>query len=190
MHGLSLTIAVFVFALFVCAIPVSFKRERVPARMKALSLGACITFAAYIWAALRSSGSPQADVVGSLIHLSAGWLFLSAIRFAGSAKLPIAFSQSAPANLIDIGPYKRVRHPLYSSYSLYWLGCVIQTGSATVGIGAALLIATYVILASAEEKTLLSGDLQFEYLAYRNRTGWFWPKNLIKAPSSGTGQSV
>ena len=176
MHGLSLTIAVFVFALFVCAIPLSFKRERVPARMKALSLGACITFAAYIWAAVRSSGSPQADVVGSLIHLSAGWLFLSAIRSAGSAKLPIAFSQSAPPNVIDMGPYGRVRHPLYLSYSLYWLGCVIQTGSATVGIGAALLIATYVILASAEERKLLSGDLQFEYLAYRSRTGSFWPK--------------
>lgn len=77
--------------------------------------------------------------------------------------------------LVDRGPYRRVRHPIY--------GCFI-----TITFGLALMFRSYLLVAALAswlaaswwaakaEEVLLSATLGERYDAYRRRTGRFLPK--------------
>ncbi|MBX5437593.1 MAG: isoprenylcysteine carboxylmethyltransferase family protein [Alicyclobacillaceae bacterium] len=76
--------------------------------------------------------------------------------------------------LVRTGPYRYVRHPLYTAYSLAFIGACI--GAMRVSMW--LLFAGFVLLqrvrAGAEERVLLAAFPEYE--AYAAATGRFWPK--------------
>lgn len=77
--------------------------------------------------------------------------------------------------LVNAGPYRWVRHPLYSSYFGITLGMFLTTGNWLVS-GFAFLYFSAVAGRSWKEEEMLLERLGHNYVLYRSRTGRFLPK--------------
>lgn len=106
----------------------------------------------------------------------AGGLFLWACAATRRDRPAVAFSRSDPVRLFDAGPFRFVRHPFYTSYLLFWVGCAVATSSLLVDAITILLITIYSAAALQEQNAFLSSALRPDYEAYRSTTGFFWPK--------------
>lgn len=127
-------------------------------------------------------------------HLTEGWLifmtFFGFIILAAGSTLGIwsawilgrawSASTAAPTNiaLIQSGPYSLIRHPVYLSQILIWLGSVMMfLNPLGFLLGITILLPMLKIRADQEEENLLSiyGDI---YEDYRLRAGGFFPKKI------------
>jgi len=81
--------------------------------------------------------------------------------------------------LVDTGPYRWVRHPLYSSYFLLALGLLALSGNWLVGTSMLVYFLTVAIRTPLEEAMLVS-RLGERYVAYQGRTGRFFPRVTTK----------
>jgi len=77
--------------------------------------------------------------------------------------------------LIQSGPYARVRHPIYSGIFLATLGTALFVGEWRALLGAAIFFVAHWLKARREE-ALLAGKFGKAYEEYRNRTGSLLPK--------------
>jgi len=77
--------------------------------------------------------------------------------------------------LITTGPYRWIRHPLYTFGAIFYLSIVLLTTLWWLGMGLALVFAILLWRTPREEANLLArfGD---EYREYMQRTGRYWPK--------------
>lgn len=77
--------------------------------------------------------------------------------------------------LVTTGPYRWVRHPLYTLGFLWYLSLSVLAGSWLLGLLAALALALVSARLPLEERHLEErfGD---EYRAWRRRTGMFFPR--------------
>ena len=82
----------------------------------------------------------------------------------------------APPRLKTTGPYRLVRHPIYSAYLLGWVSGALATGQWWLFICPALMAALYYLAARQEEHMILSGPLAGQYRVYCQRTGMFVPR--------------
>ncbi|MFX0107130.1 MAG: methyltransferase [Candidatus Hodarchaeota archaeon] len=76
--------------------------------------------------------------------------------------------------LITTGPYKRVRHPMYTVLILFSFGMSLVTANALIIIFSVLLMLVFPFWVRIEEKKMIEtfGD---EYIEYMKRTGRFFP---------------
>lgn len=81
--------------------------------------------------------------------------------------------------LIDTGPYRWVRHPLYSGYLFLAAGFLATTGDWLVG-GLMILYFLTVAARTRREEEMLLERLGDTYAAYRERTGKFLPTSLSR----------
>ena len=88
----------------------------------------------------------------------------------------MAFAGDLPARVFRSGPYSYIRHPFYTSYLLFWLGCAAATSSPVMLIIFLSLAAIYTIAALGEQRNFSRSALRDEYEAYQKGTGFFWPK--------------
>ena len=77
--------------------------------------------------------------------------------------------------LIQSGPYARVRHPIYSGIFLATLGTALFVGEWRALLGAAIFFVAHWLKARREE-ALLAGKFGKAYEEYRRRTGSLLPK--------------
>jgi protein-S-isoprenylcysteine O-methyltransferase Ste14 len=98
---------------------------------------------------------------------------------AGTHRIPLSLwhqRDDAPVEIVNWGPYRRVRHPFYASYLLALVAAVLLIPGwpavAVLVIGALALHLT----ARGEERRLLASDLGAQYAAYREQTGQFVPR--------------
>jgi len=77
--------------------------------------------------------------------------------------------------LIQSGPYARVRHPIYSGIFLAMLGTALFVGQWRALLGAAVFFAGHSLKARQEE-SLLAGQFGAAYEEYRERTGSLLPR--------------
>ena len=107
--------------------------------------------------------------------LAAGlWLFWYSHRTIGdywSIKIEIKEEH----RLVTWGPYRYVRHPLYTTFFLGYLGTVLALQSWILAAGVPAFVASYLIFAREEENIMERGFGE-TYRAYRRRTGMFLPK--------------
>jgi protein-S-isoprenylcysteine O-methyltransferase Ste14 len=75
--------------------------------------------------------------------------------------------------LVQQGPYRWVRHPMYSAVFACALGCLWARPSLAVAASAAALMAVLAIKASLEERWMLAAHAG--YAAYRARSWRFVP---------------
>jgi protein-S-isoprenylcysteine O-methyltransferase Ste14 len=74
------------------------------------------------------------------------------------------------------GPYKRVRHPFYASYLLYWFAGVCATEVWGMDASVIVMGSVYWRAAAQEETEFLQGKGAESYRAYIRKTGRFFPK--------------
>lgn len=85
--------------------------------------------------------------------------------------------------LIETGPYRWVRHPMYTAFYLLHLAAFLLTANWFIGVTwIAGLTVIIVLRVDREEKMMLEmfGD---RYRAYMSRTGRFLPKSIFQAIS-------
>lgn len=80
------------------------------------------------------------------------------------------------ASLVTTGPYRWVRHPMYSALLLLMIAAAVGYGHLLNGAGALLVAVAVAAKARREEDYLLQRFA--EYGAYRRRTSWFVPHVL------------
>lgn len=98
---------------------------------------------------------------------------LWALRHLGLAATPTATVRE-DTELATSGPYRWVRHPLYSSMLLTVPGCALASANLVVLIGGSVTLAALLWRTRWEEEALLDhfGD---RYRAYMDRTGRIIP---------------
>lgn len=79
------------------------------------------------------------------------------------------------AQLVVRGPYRYIRHPLYSFGALFFVGLMLMTANALILICGVIALALLLLRTPAEEAQLVAkfGDSYRDYMA---RTGRFLPK--------------
>jgi protein-S-isoprenylcysteine O-methyltransferase Ste14 len=107
--------------------------------------------------------------------LSAGlWLFwYSHYTIGGYWSIQVQLKKAH--RLVTDGPYRYVRHPLYTALFLGYLGTLLALQSWTLVAWLPVFVASYVLFAREEEKIMERGFGE-AYRAYRRQTGMFLPK--------------
>lgn len=77
--------------------------------------------------------------------------------------------------LVTEGPYRYIRHPLYTALFLGYLGTVLALQSWTLVAWFPVFVAAYLLFAKEEEKVMERGFGE-AYRAYRLQAGMFLPK--------------
>ena len=124
-------------------------------------------------------GSPSMPIAflgfGSGLMIFSLLIFWWAVKsFSGEAP----YIASTPGEIVFLntrGPYKYVRHPFYSSYMLFWLGAFASIQTVDVLLAVIILFGIYFIVARREEESILSSSFGCAYVAYKKRTGMFFP---------------
>jgi protein-S-isoprenylcysteine O-methyltransferase Ste14 len=128
------------------------------------------------------------SAAGSALYVCSAGLFWWAIRTSLGKPLSAAFSPDAPVHLVRTGPYRFIRHPLYTSYVLTWAaGCVV-TAQWWLLPTAVMMLVIYFVASSAEEEKFLRSPLGGDYQQYRRRTGRFLP-NVVKLLADAGAQA-
>ncbi len=99
---------------------------------------------------------------------------LWALRHLGRNTTPTAVARP-DAELVTTGPYRHVRHPLYSSMLLTIPGCALPTANLLVLTAGAWMFAAIMVRLRREEVELVErfGEL---YVRYMGRTGGVLPR--------------
>ena len=153
---------------------------------------------AWFWILMASVGTPLGlGCLAFMIHppwvafaqfdLSIGWRWLGvAVGLAGLTLFAWMFrhlglnitSTSMPrrnATLVTTGPYRWVRHPMYTAVLILVIATVLLTANAVVAMGGLGMFALLVARSRLEEARLVEkfGD---DYRAYQRRTGRIVPR--------------
>ena len=86
----------------------------------------------------------------------------------------IALATKERQTLVSSGPYRWVRHPMYTAISAWWLGSFLLSANWVVGVaalGLGLLCAARV----GDEEALMIDEFGDQYRSYMKRTGRFLP---------------
>ncbi len=88
-----------------------------------------------------------------------------------SAKLEIQKGHK----LITVGPYSRIRHPMYTTLNLFSISVSLISSNLLIILSAISVAIPFLWIARSEEKILID---QFgeEYLEYMKNTGRFFPR--------------
>lgn len=78
--------------------------------------------------------------------------------------------------LVTSGPYRAVRHPMYTGYCLLFLGAFLLSAGWLVGLSGLSIIASLMTLRLPREEEQLLRRFGGEYEEYRARTGRFLPR--------------
>lgn len=100
------------------------------------------------------------------------WTLLTVKRH----RLTFAYTRDVPTVLIEAGPYRAVRHPFYTAYTLCFLGAPLALGSWWLLLTAVFMFLVYRQSAVMEERKFEASELAAEYRRYASRTGRFAPR--------------
>jgi protein-S-isoprenylcysteine O-methyltransferase Ste14 len=108
------------------------------------------------------------------ILASALWLFWYSHRTIGHY-WSIRVELKVEHRLVTEGPYRHIRHPLYSALFLGYIGTVLALQSWTLAAWFPAFAASYLLFAKEEEKVMARGFGE-TYRTYLRQTGMFVPK--------------
>jgi protein-S-isoprenylcysteine O-methyltransferase Ste14 len=179
---LAAAIATSDFILFVWALRGHFVSTSVPPGMWLVSVLSACAFITFLACLASTDLSWPWFGVGALVHLLALALFVAAFRSTRQKRVTLAFDRDTPTFLVRDGVYRRLRHPFYASYILFWVGCCIQVRTPAMFAVSTTLAALYLGAAIAEERKFAASSLAAAYRDYRKQTGLLWPK--LRHPGS------
>jgi protein-S-isoprenylcysteine O-methyltransferase Ste14 len=113
---------------------------------------------------------------GFVLLSGATMLFWWAVRGCGTSGMTAIFEGDVPCHLVRRGPYAYVRHPFYASYTMFWFGGAIASGSISAWISAGIMLGIYLDAIAREERKFASSMFAGEYAEYRRRAGVMTPR--------------
>lgn len=119
---------------------------------------------------LRASSDAWAGIGIGMYAVSLA-LFLSAIEAARRTPMTRTFVHDPACDtILQTGPYRLIRHPIYLSYSLAWFAAPVALHSLVLGVTAVVMTTCYVLSAREEERLLAKSRRGPEYEKYRAGT--------------------
>ena len=109
-------------------------------------------------------------------HALALCIFVWAYLSMRKKRFTLIFSSDVPEEIVQSGIYRFVRHPYYTSYIIFYLGCILLARTWYVALPQVLLILTYVYAALGEESKITRSVRADLYRQYMARTGRFFPR--------------
>jgi protein-S-isoprenylcysteine O-methyltransferase Ste14 len=162
--------------LFAWGVRGHFVGDKTPGGMQVVVALSFVGSAVFLFDLWEASVPDWRAATGFCLHLSAIALFGWAVLATRQNRPALAFAGERPDHIFRSGPYAYIRHPFYTSYLLYWLGCVIATSSLILVFIFVALAVIYTIAALGEERAFSHSTIRDEYEAFRKSTGLFWPK--------------
>jgi protein-S-isoprenylcysteine O-methyltransferase Ste14 len=169
-------VSISALALYMWSARGHFASEGMPpgARLLTYVVLACALVLFYL---LWADTQPEwAQLVGLLLQVASLALFWAAIQASRQRQLLLAFDPGNPRSLVDVGPYRYVRHPFYVSYIILWGGWALATWSPWAIVPLAVMVGIYVYAARDEERKFGLTEMAADYAAYRKRVGFFFPR--------------
>ncbi len=123
-------------------------------------------FGPFSWWFWPFPASKLASVIGSVFLLSGSLLFISVILRLGANFSALPYPKPE-ATLIETGPYRIVRHPMYSGVILIAFGWALVMHS-WLAIGTALVILVFIDLKTRREEAWLKEKFP-GYVAYQQK---------------------
>ncbi len=117
---------------------------------------------------------------GFFVGLAALLIFSWVLRSLGhnfSTTLTINKKQT----LVTRGPYRWVRHPMYTSFLLLWTGFLLLSANWFIGLTGILGFLWAIVIRTPKEEQMMIDRFGNEYLAYMQRTGRYLPRWSRKA---------
>lgn len=112
--------------------------------------------------------------LGFLLGLVALFIFFWVLRSLGqnfSTTLTIHKRQT----LVTQGPYQWVRHPMYTSFVLLWVGFLFLSVNWFIGLTGILAFVWAIVVRTPKEEQMMIDRFGEEYIAYMKRTGRYLP---------------
>ena len=112
--------------------------------------------------------------IGVGLFVVTGWLFIWTFRSLGKNLTDTVVTRQVHT-LVTSGPYRWVRHPLYTAAALATLAVPLTAANALFFVTGSMVLALLVIRTRKEEANLIArfGD---DYRSYMQRTGRFVPR--------------
>jgi protein-S-isoprenylcysteine O-methyltransferase Ste14 len=176
-HTFTLTCALACFTGFAWSIKIFFgtPKNMSPNMGLTFLLGGIFAFIHIALIATRGQSNPIGEGIGSVFYLLSLALFFWALKSHKPGKLKQAFTPGFSKTINRKGPYRTLRHPFYSAYTLAWIGGVFSSNLPWLSVTVIIMFGLYWNDAEREEKDFLSGPLANSYKLYQKRTGKFIP---------------
>jgi protein-S-isoprenylcysteine O-methyltransferase Ste14 len=142
--------------------------------------------------------SPAVPIALQLVGVALYGLALAVFGWAraahGSQRPAFVGVGVKPSFLTQTGPYRVIRHPIYSAYLLAWLAGPIIATQPWLLLTTAWMFALHYRAAYQEELSFAQTPFAPEYAAYQRRTGmfvpnpfaWFRPPTKVQADPPAT----
>lgn len=114
-------------------------------------------------------------IVGGIVCVCSLFLLYSVHRSLGENFSTTLLVRSSHT-LVKSGPYRYMRHPMYTAYLLLFAGAFMLSASWLIGLSGSAVIATLMIFRIKKEEQLLLSVFGHEYARYRSITGMFIPR--------------
>jgi protein-S-isoprenylcysteine O-methyltransferase Ste14 len=131
-------------------------------------------------------GGAAIDAISWALIAAAGLLGVWGFRHLGSGLTPLPLPNGA-VDLVTSGPYRWMRHPIYTAVIVGMAGIALRTRTPVV-IGLAIGLALFLSLKARWEERHLRAEFP-GYPEYASRTGMFLPLRLPERagrPGSGS----
>ena len=120
--------------------------------------------------------------------LPAGWRWAGAVLFATGALLVFWTNRNLGPNfsstlilrdgheLIESGPYRWIRHPMYTAFVIMSIGMLLLSANWLIGGGPLLFLPVLMLVRTPREERMLIAHFGDDYRAYMARTGRYLPR--------------
>jgi protein-S-isoprenylcysteine O-methyltransferase Ste14 len=149
--------------------------DRTPAKLfLTLSAGVC----AVVQVAVVARSHPPSVLfraAGVGLYLLAHLVYWWSLAAHGGKRPAFALVPVAPQFLTQRGPYRLIRHPIYTAYLLFWLAGPVIAAQPWLLLTALWMASLHYYAARQEEQQFTRSDLAEDYAVYRRGTGMFVP---------------
>ena len=134
------------------------------------------------WLGLHQAIPPANQWAATLLLLTSLGLYEWARHIIWGRRFGVGWGVHVPEALCDGGPYRYIRHPIYTSYVLGYLAVLVALPHWITAAVFLFNLALWVGCARRDERVLADSALAADYAAYCKRTGMFLPKLSSTAP--------
>ena len=109
-------------------------------------------------------------VVGSIMTV-VSFILISWVCRVNSYCSKVVYKQEGQ-QLITTGPYRFVRHPMYSFFSVFFVGLPLMLGSPVWGMIPSMLVVQSLMWRTYHEEDFLVEEFEDKYLKYQREVPW------------------